>query len=79
METTSVKDVPLVVKKRKVPTLNNPYVLPWIMRGLLEEEYVRTKLVDETTELLQKFDAWKPATKILKDVKYRLEALKSKL
>jgi len=49
------------------------------MRGLLEEEYVRTELYAETTQLLEQFDNWKPTSKVLKDVKFRLEAVKSKL
>lgn len=49
------------------------------MRGLLEEDHVKTKLTHETTELLKMFDDWKPSTKVLKDVKYRLEVVKSKL
>lgn len=57
----------------------NPYHLPWIMRGLLEEEFVKTELSSEADELLRQFDAWKPVTKALKDVKYRLEAVRSKI
>ena len=57
----------------------NPYVLPWIMRGLLEEDFVKTELSAETDELLRQFDDWKPTNKALKDVKYRLEAVRSKL
>ncbi|KJZ74774.1 hypothetical protein HIM_05891 [Hirsutella minnesotensis 3608] len=57
----------------------NPYVLPWIMRGVLEEGFVKTELGAETEELLRQFDDWRPATKALKDVKYRLEAVRSKL
>ena len=49
------------------------------MRGLLEEDFVKTELYSETTELLKQFDDWKPITKPLKDVKYRLEAVRSKL
>jgi len=79
LETTSVGDVPLEIKKYQIPTNNNPYVLPWIMRGLLEEDFVKTELDTEVTELLKQFDEWKPATKVLKDVKYRLEAVRSKL
>ncbi|KAK4456799.1 hypothetical protein QBC42DRAFT_350993 [Cladorrhinum samala] len=60
-------------------TPNNPYLLPWIMRGLLEEDFVKTDLSDETAELVRQFDDWKPVTKALKDVKYRLEAVRSKL
>lgn len=57
----------------------NPYFLPWAMRGVLEEEFVRTELKGETEELLGLFDAWRPQSKVLKDVKFRLEAVKSKL
>ena len=49
------------------------------MRGLLEENYVKTELSGETEEILRQFDAWKPTNKALKDVKYRLEAVRSKL
>lgn len=79
LETTSVGEVPLEIKKYEVPSNANPYVLPWIMRGLLEEHFVKTELSTETAELLKQFDDWKPATKVLKDVKYRLEAVRSKL
>ncbi|KAF8849876.1 hypothetical protein BDZ45DRAFT_633742 [Acephala macrosclerotiorum] len=79
LETTSVGDVPLDIKKYEIPTNTNPYILPWIMRGLLEEDFVKTELDQETTELLKQFDIWKPSTKVLKDVKYRLEAVRSKL
>ena len=79
LETTSVGDVPLHLQTYVIPTNANPYVLPWIMRGLLEEDFVKTELDQETTELLKQFDEWKPATKVLKDVKYRLEAVRSKL
>lgn len=72
-------EVPLEVKKYEIPSNANPYVLPWIMRGLLEEDFVKTDLHNETAELLKQFDDWKPATKVLKDVKYRLEAVRSKL
>jgi hypothetical protein len=69
----------LDLKKYEVPSTANPYVLPWIMRGLLEEEFVKNELNSETHELLKQFDDWKPSTKVLKDVKYRLEAVRSKL
>lgn len=49
-------DVPLDVKKYEIPTNANPYILPWIMRGLLEEDFVKTELDHETTELLKEFD-----------------------
>jgi ABC-type enterochelin transport system substrate-binding protein len=79
LETTSIGNVPLQLKKYEIPTNANPYVLPWTMRGILEETFVKTELNTEVTELLKQFDEWKPATKVLKDVKYRLEAVRSKL
>ncbi|KAI1486163.1 hypothetical protein F5X96DRAFT_656452 [Biscogniauxia mediterranea] len=79
LETSSMSSVPCQIKKHEGLTNPNPYVLPWIMRGLLEEEFVRTELYSETTELLKQFDDWTPSTKALKDVKYRLEAVRSKL
>ncbi|KAI5928698.1 hypothetical protein F4810DRAFT_644948 [Camillea tinctor] len=79
LETSSVSSVPCRIKKHEGLTNPNPYVLPWIMRGLLEEEFVRTELYSETAELLKQFDDWTPSTKALKDVKYRLEAVRSKL
>ncbi|KAH7308162.1 hypothetical protein B0I35DRAFT_380997 [Stachybotrys elegans] len=65
--------------RRETLSTPNPYVLPWIMRGLLEEDLVKTELSSETEELLRQFDDWKPTTKALKDVKYRLEAVRSRL
>ncbi|KAJ8069214.1 hypothetical protein OCU04_002880 [Sclerotinia nivalis] len=79
LTTTSVPDVPLHISQYSPPTNANPYVLPWIMRGVLEEEFVKTELHTEAVELLKQFDDWKPSTKVLQDVKYRLEAVRSKL
>ncbi|KAF7550004.1 hypothetical protein G7046_g8162 [Stylonectria norvegica] len=80
LETTpAVNPAPADITRRELPTAPNPYVLPWIMRGLLEEDFVRNELSGEVEELLRQFDDWKPANKALKDVKYRLEAVRSKL
>ncbi len=57
----------------------NPFILPWAMRGVLEEDFVRSQLQEEVQDLLRLFDDWKPASKTLKDVRWRLEAVKSKL
>ena len=57
----------------------NPYYLPWAMRGLLEEDLVRKELGDEVEELLGMFEEWKPTAKQLKEGKFRLEAVRSKL
>ncbi|KAJ5817704.1 hypothetical protein N7447_007712 [Penicillium robsamsonii] len=79
LETSSVPDSALSVKRASSSVTPNPYILPFAMRGLLEEEYVRQELHDETMELLRQFDDWKPSSKALKDVKFRLEGIRSKL
>ena len=58
---------------------SNPYFLPWAMRGLLEEEYVKREMGGEVEELLGLFEEWRPVSKGLKDVRFRLEAVRSKL
>ncbi|RMZ70326.1 S-adenosyl-L-methionine-dependent methyltransferase-like [Pyrenophora seminiperda CCB06] len=57
----------------------NPFFLPWAMRGLLEEEFVKKELGSEVEALLDLFEKWKPVGKQLKDVKFRLEGVRSKL
>jgi len=79
LETTSVPKHPCHIQKFENLAATNPYTLPWVMRGLLEENFVKTELSAETDELLKQFDTWKPTTKALKDVKYRLEAVRSRL
>ncbi|KAI5457805.1 hypothetical protein BGZ63DRAFT_393872 [Mariannaea sp. PMI_226] len=81
LETTPAQSPsPCEITPRQGPLASaNPYVLPWIMRGLLEEDFVKTELSAEADELLRQFDDWKPTNKALKDVKYRLEAVRSKL
>ncbi|CAI4219093.1 unnamed protein product [Parascedosporium putredinis] len=80
LETTDVPTkLPCRIHQHSALTSPNPYLLPWVMRGLLEEDFVKTELSAETDQLLKQFDDWKPTTKALKDVKYRLEAVRSKL
>lgn len=57
----------------------NPYFLPWAMRGLLEEGLVRKELGEEVDELLKRFEEWRPTEKRMKEVKFRLEGVRSKL
>ncbi|KAF9692950.1 hypothetical protein EKO04_008971 [Ascochyta lentis] len=80
---TTKQDVfKLRVKDYQAPATaatQNPYFLPWAMRGLLEEEFVRKELGAEVDELLGLFEKWKPTAKQLKEVKFRLEAVRSKL
>ena len=80
LETTDLGHVsPIFTSDSSAVTAQNPYILPFAMRGLLEEEYVRTELESEITELIKQFDDWKPSSKVLKDVKFRLEGVRSKL
>ena len=79
METTSVHNVPLGTHRDVTSAKPNPYILPFAMRGLLEEDFVRGELEPEISELLHQFDTWKPTSKVLKDVKFRLEGVRSKL
>ncbi|EEH49526.1 uncharacterized protein PADG_05605 [Paracoccidioides brasiliensis Pb18] len=79
LETLPVANAKLEIKKFHRSQTPNPYILPFAMRGVLEEEYVRRELSKETAELLRLFDDWKPTSKVLKDVKFRLEGIRSKL
>lgn len=79
LETSSVGNAPVQVQPNIGTGSQNPYILPFAMRGLLEEEYVRTEMHGEITELIRQFDDWKPSSKVLKDVKFRLEGVRSKL
>ncbi|OAL37099.1 hypothetical protein AYO20_03576 [Fonsecaea nubica] len=95
LETTSTKDVPISSSKRQAlltgggsggggssssSTANtNPYILPFAMRGILEEDIVKKDLRDEARQLLEQFDEWEPKTKVLRDVKFRLEGIRSQL
>ena len=79
LETTECNGVPLRVRPFELPTSGNPYFLPWSLRGMLEEAVVREQLADESVQLLELFEKWKPTTKTLKDVKFRLEGIRSRL
>jgi len=79
LQTTSLGSTALRTHHDNQATTQNPYILPFAMRGLLEEDYVRTELYSEVTELIKQFDDWKPSSKVLKDVKFRLEGVRSKL
>lgn len=79
LETSTSRDATLKIKRSNPSAASNPYILPFAMRGLLEEEHVRRELQEETMELLRQFDDWKPSSKVLKDVKFRLEGIRSKL
>lgn len=80
LETTSLIPAPdLTVKMYEGPPgakEANPFFLPWAMRGVLEEEKVKTNLEGEARTLREMFEEWRPMSKGLKDVRFRLEALR---
>jgi hypothetical protein len=59
----------------------NPFVLPWAVRGMLEEEAVKKdpELQKEVHDLVREFEQWRPTGKGLKDVRWRLEGVRSLL
>eukprot|EP00842_Homolaphlyctis_polyrhiza_P002610 jgi/Hompol1/334/HPOL_005282-RA len=60
----------------------NPYHLPWIMAKLTLDPVIAAnpKLAADLMDLIRLFDAWEVGSSAkLKDVKYRLEPMKSKL
>ncbi|KAK9261742.1 hypothetical protein V1519DRAFT_444927 [Lipomyces tetrasporus] len=79
LETTSIPDIPVKVHKFEVPMPSNynPYHLPWSVRGMLEHDFVRKHLLDDVKRILNKFDDWNPESKPLKDIKYRLSAIRN--
>ena len=79
LETTSLGEIFPKFHRERPTTSTNPYILPFAVRGVLEEDYVRTELYGEITGLIKRFDEWRPSTKALKDVKFRLEGVRSKL
>lgn len=80
LETTDVAlETPVNFRPYQVDMLgSNPYHLPWCMRGLLFEARMHLGQ-DQIHQLFEEFEDWNPETKQLKDVKYRLNGLKSKL
>jgi hypothetical protein len=50
------------------------------LRGILEEEVVKGEAMkEEVKALVEGFEEWKPTSKVLKDVRFRLEGVRSKL
>lgn len=76
---TKVKTTEVSNLTATATSTSNPYILPFAMRGVIEEDYVKTHLQDEVDDLLREFDRWQPTTKQLKDVKFRLEGIRSRL
>lgn len=59
----------------------NPFYLPWGMRGMAEDIKARgdESLAKGLEELQRLYSEWNPVTKGMKEIKYRLEPVRSKL
>ncbi|KAG7665762.1 uncharacterized protein J8A68_000782 [[Candida] subhashii] len=82
----------LYIKEFNVGKLGtNPYILPWCLRGLLfniEKNWPKRNIkceydqkchkngYEEINELYEIFNQWKPETKLLKELKFRLNGLR---
>ncbi|GBC08114.1 hypothetical protein RclHR1_07910003 [Rhizophagus clarus] len=57
---------------------NNPFYLPWAMRGILEDKEVLElqHLKYEIMKLRKQYEDWEPSSKAMKEVKFRLEPMK---
>ncbi|GAA5906702.1 hypothetical protein JCM8208_006359 [Rhodotorula glutinis] len=54
----------------------NPYLLTWAMRGIVEDRQVRELFGNELAALREAYETWRPQTKVLKDVKLKLEGIR---
>ncbi|KAF9107587.1 hypothetical protein BGX27_008685 [Mortierella sp. AM989] len=74
---------------RSAPVINpfkakqrlNPFYLPWGMRGVADEIMARGDqiLIKELERLKKLYNEWNPVTKGMKEIKFRLEPVRSKL
>ncbi|KAJ3036181.1 hypothetical protein HK097_003897 [Rhizophlyctis rosea] len=71
----------LEVRKFDAPTRLNPYHLPFIMSELIHSGQIRGEpsLSAELRNLVDMYKMWDPKPKDLKDLRYRLDFLKSRL
>ncbi|KAK6434138.1 hypothetical protein LTR95_009684 [Oleoguttula sp. CCFEE 5521] len=73
----SLPGIGAVIAPYSAPKEANPFNLPWAVRGLLEEKLVKEEFGEEVMLLVKEFEEWKPTSKALRDVKFRLEGVKS--
>ena len=78
LETSRLTGVQKSMQLDSKDSNQNPYILPFAMRGVLEESHVKSELHGEVESLIRQFDDWKPSSKVLKDVKFRLEGVRSR-
>lgn len=79
---TNLPGIPPVFASYEPPPTGsnvNPFYLPWAVRGMLGEDVVKRDMGDEVEALVREFEEWRPSSKVLKDVRWRLEGVKSML
>ncbi|KAG0371785.1 hypothetical protein BGX24_001175 [Mortierella sp. AD032] len=71
---------PILHPFRAKQTLN-PFYLPWGMRGVMDEIKVSgdEALKEEMERLKKLYDEWSPVSKGMKEIKFRLEPVRSRL
>ncbi|KAF9998919.1 hypothetical protein BGZ80_006533 [Entomortierella chlamydospora] len=59
----------------------NPFYLPWGMRGVVDEiKALGNDILDEEIERLKGlYDEWNPVSRVMKEIKFRLEPVRSRL
>ena len=69
------------LEQLQAPTKINPYYLPWIVARLSLDPLIKSsaELSEDLEQLRVLFLGWSPTDSALKELKYRLEPLKSKL
>ncbi|CAO3676932.1 unnamed protein product [Rhizopus stolonifer] len=57
----------------------NPYYIPWVMRGICSDPSIilNSNLKNELKNLFELFNHWNPASNKLKELKFKLEPLKT--
>ncbi|GAA6002426.1 uncharacterized protein JCM10292_006652 [Rhodotorula paludigena] len=85
-ETTSLTEAPTALDTLASPPplsmsfnprdRRNPYLLTWALRGIIEDPQVCELFSNELAALREAYETWKPQTKVLKDVKLKLEGIR---
>lgn len=80
LTTEMVRSEPILHPFRAKQNLN-PFYLPWGMRGVMDElKSLGSEVLDREMERLQNlYDEWNPISKAMKEIKFRLEPVRSKL
>ncbi|RIA88750.1 hypothetical protein C1645_694938 [Glomus cerebriforme] len=77
-ETPSLGSCDLKLERFMAQQKNNPFYLPWAMRGVLEDQKVLESqhFSLDVMKLRKQYEDWEPTSKPMKEVKFRLEPLK---